>query len=354
MWCQFLLIAGALATELVAPWDVRGTPISPRTTLDDALMQKDVPGRSRSFLTLNGDSFVVGDARFQLYTRVGAEHAPTTMVVAEKSHIRSQISLFTGDNALLDAQHAPGDRVLLTWGSDAAAYATLLTFGEDGVLQKLAQNIPVRIGILELQVTFPSPDQMKISGRGVTGSQARWLGRHRLRPAPPREAWQPRDGGVPVGPPHSLPDALDITRTLPVSEYRLCLGDYGEDWVHMGLWIDAPQGRLPLLQLPKQNERPVRPTLRAFRRLHGHIYWAEAELVVADVSADITHRVGWVISLRRDEARILADQIPVRSSGRIDTRLSVTVPVADTLVIEADTPELSDWQRRWLGTWTLD
>jgi hypothetical protein len=353
MW-TFLMIAGALATELVAPWDARGTPISPRTTLDDALMETGAPGRPRSYLQLTGDSFVIADARFQLYTRVGAAHAPTTLLVAERNQIRSQIALFTGDNALLDAQPVAGDRVLVTWGADAAAYASLLAFGDDGVLQKLARDIPVRIGILELKLSFPSPDRLKISGSSVTASQARWLGRHRVQPLPPQQTWYPRDGGIPLGPVTTLPDVPETRRTLAVSEYLLKLGDYGDDWIHDAVWIDAPQGQLPLLQLPNQNGRPIRPALRAFRRLHGHIYWAEVELVVADVNADITYRIGWVISLRRDEARILADQIPVRASGLNDTRLAVSVPLPDTLVIEAETSELSDRQRRWLGTWTLE
>jgi len=88
--------------------------------------------------------------------------------------------------------------------------------------------------------------------------------------------------------------------------------------------------------------------------MHGHVYWAEVELVVADVTKDITYYLGWVLSMRRDEARILADQIPVRAGSAEETRLRVEMPTGDTLILTAGTELLSDWQRRWLGTWTLE
>ena len=353
MW--IFVFAAALAAELVPPWDAHGTAISPRTPLDDVLIDTRAGDRRKSFLQLTKARFILGAAQFQLYTLVRSDLdvVKRTTVVAEKGRIRSQIRLYDGDNTLLDARTAPGDLVLLTWGSDAASYATVLGFDEEGVLQKLAQDIPVRIGLSELRLTFPAPGQLRVQGRPATAVQMRWLGRHTLRLLPAREPWVPREDAIPVGQLGSMPPAVQGDRAMHVSEYALRLGQHGTGWTATTLWVDAPQGQVPLLDLPKQNGRPVRIRLRAFRRMHGHVFWAEAELVVAGVEADVTYYLGWILSLRRDEARVLADQIPIRSGGLEETRLSVEIPTGDTLVIEASTSQLSYWQRKWLGTWTL-
>jgi hypothetical protein len=354
MW--FLLFAAAFATELVAEWDIHGTAISPQTPLDAALIAPGPLANRTSFLTRASEPIAVGDAVLQLFSVVqSGEHVQITSLIAERDRMRSHMPLFEGNNTLLDAIALPGGLIQLTWGSDAAAYVTVVGFGDDGVIQKVAEDIPLRIGLSELKLAYPVPGRLIIAGRGLTPIQKKWVGRHTLRIHPVREQWTPRSGRIPVGDPAPAPPVYDSAGELRVNNYALQWGHHGDAGPsHDAVWVDTPQGTVALLAIPNQNGHPTRLKLRAFRRLHGHVYWAEIELVVAGVTSDTTYCLGWSLKLRRDEVRIIADQIPVREGAADGTRLIIDVPIPNVLVVKPATEQLSYWQRKWLGTWPLD
>ncbi len=353
MW--FLFLFAALAAELVPEWEAYGTAISPETALDAALIEPGLLMQRQSFLQRASEPVVVGEAIFQLFTvMTTGDGGQATSLIAERHKKRSHIPLFRGDNDLMDAIPLPGGLVQITWGSDAAVYATIVGFDTNGVIQKVAQDIPLRIGLQELRLAFLGP-RMVVAGRGVSSTQSRWIGRHNLKIRPPRQKWRPRSSGIPLGEPAPAPPHYDSVGELRVNDYALQWGHFDSGGpTHDAVWVYTPQGTVPLLEIPDQNGRPARLRLRAFRRLHGHVYWAEIELTVAGVDTDTAYYLGWILKLRRDEARIVADQIPVRDGGAEDTRLLIDVPTADALVIEAATEELTYWQRSWLGTWKLE
>ena len=356
MW--MLVIAAALAIELVPEWEVHGTAISPETPLDAALIGPRAMIRRESFLQRSGEPLVIGDVVLQPFRvrHADPDRIESTSLIVEKNKLRSHTLLFRGDHILFDAVALPGDLIQVNWGSDAALYATILGFDADGVIQKVAEDIPIRIGMLELQLSLPTPGQLVIRGTGVTSSQARWIGGHDIGIRPPREDWTPRTGAIPLGDLSPAAPEYAMEGEVKVNDYALRWGHYDKGGpTHDAVWVFTPQGRVPLLLIPDQNNQPARLNLRAFRRLHGHTYWAEIELVVAGLHTDTTYYLGWILQLRRDEARILADQIPVRAGGRDHTtRLLVDVPTPDQLVIEAGTKQLSYWQNKWLGTWSLE
>jgi len=352
MWMFFL--AAALATELVPEWDAHGTAISPQTALDAALIEPAALARRASFLQRASESSVIGDVVLQLFrvTRTGPDSGHSTYLIAERDKMRSHVPLFEGENGLLGVEALAGGLFQVNWGSDAEAYATIIGFDSDGVVQKVAQNIPIRIGLSELQLSFPSLGRMVIRGRSLAGNQNQWIGRHTLKLRPPREAWIPREDSIPLGRPAPPPPGYDKVGELRLNDYALQWGHHGTRGpTHDAVWVYTPQGTVPLLSVPNQNGRPARLSLRAFRRLHGHVYWAEVELVVAGVARDNPYYLGWILKLRRDEARIVADQIPVRDG---DKKVLVDVPNAAVLSITPVSSEISYWQKRWLGTWPLD